>query len=247
MIQVMQKEINIDGVPAYHAYPDDREKHPGLIIIHEIWGLDSHIKDVADRFANEGYLVIAPDLFHDIIFEEKIDHKLLDEMRDPKTKDEAQKKMRTIMAPINDPSYAGKALADLEKCVKYLVEDKHVTTETVGVLGFCFGGTYTLALAALDNRIQAAISFYGHPLKEDKIKDLNCPVLAFYGDQDKNLMDSLPLFKELMEKNQKDFTTVVYPNTGHAFFNDTNERMYNKDAAKDAWIKTLKFLKENLV
>ena len=248
-MQIKSKMIDIDGVPAYHAYPEsdeDNEKHPGLIVIHEIWGLVPHIKDVAERFAKEGYSVIAPDLFHDITFEGTVEQKLFDEMHDPKTKDEAQKKMRAILAPIQAPEFAGKTLAKLEECVKYLIEDSHVVSEDVGVLGFCFGGTYSFALAALDPRIKAAVPFYGHPLKPEKVSELNCPILAFYGDQDKNLMDTLPEFKNRMQAHNKDFTAVVYPNTGHAFFNDTNARMYDKKSAVDAWNKTLKFLKKNL-
>lgn len=243
----MNKTINIKGLPAYHSYPDDGKKHPGLIVIHEIWGLNPHTKDVADRFAKEGYSVIAPDLFYDVIFEGKVDQSILDEMHDPETRDEAQKKMRAILAPIQAPEFAKHTLANLEKCVKYLLEDAHIVSEDVGVLGFCFGGTYSLALAALDPRINAVVSFYGHPLKEEKIENLNCSILAFYGDHDKNLMDSLPLFKELMQKHSKDFTAIVYPNTGHAFFNDTNTKMYNEVAAKDSWYKTLVFLKDKLI
>jgi carboxymethylenebutenolidase len=242
----MHKDINIDGVPAYHSYPEDGKKHPGLIVIHEIWGLVPHIKDVADRFAKEGYSVIAPNLFHEMTFEGRIIQTIFDEMQDPATRDEAQKKMREITAPIHAPEFGEKTLARLEECVKYLVEDSHVTTEEVGVVGFCFGGTYSLALAALDPRITAAVSFYGHPLKEEKISDLNCPILAFYGDQDSALLESLPAFRGQMKKHNKDFTAVVYPDTGHAFFNDTNARRYDKKSAEDAWDKTLKFLKNNL-
>ena len=242
----MHKDIVIEGVPAYHSYPDGVGKHPGLIIIHEIWGLSDHIKDVADRFAREGYSVIAPNLFHGMSFEGKVDNSLLNQMHDPATRDEAQKKMREIMAPMQAPEFAGEMLAKLEQCVKFLMEDAHVTTEVIGVAGFCFGGTYSLALAALDQRIRGAVSFYGQPLPEEKIPDLDCPVLAFYGDQDERLMGSLPVFKESMAKHNKNFTSVVYPNTGHAFFNDTNKRMYNSDAASDAWEKTLAFLSEHL-
>src|ERR1700683_5178138 len=93
------KDIQIENMPAYHSYPEDGRKHPGLIVIHEIWGLNAHIKDVADRFAREGYSVVAPNLFHGMSFEGKIDQSLLDEMHDPSTRDEAQKKMRAILAP----------------------------------------------------------------------------------------------------------------------------------------------------
>jgi carboxymethylenebutenolidase len=239
------KDITIGSVPAYHVYPDDNAQHPGLIVIHEIWGLDEHIKDVANRFAEKGYSVIAPNLFHGMSFEGKISPTLFDEMRNPETRDEAQKKMRALFAPIQAPEFADKTVAQLKECVEYLLSDEHVDGK-IGVLGFCFGGTYALALTAADPRIKASVPFYGQPLSSEKINNLQCPVLAFFGEEDAALMDSLPRLKEGMKQAGKDFTAIVYPKTGHAFFNDTNARMYNPEAAKDAWNKTLDFLLKNL-
>jgi carboxymethylenebutenolidase len=113
----------------------------------------------------------------------------------------------------------------------------------VSVLGFCFGGTYSFNLAAHDDRIKHAVPFYGHAPSEDNLKNIQCPILAFYGDEDANLMESLPQLKEDMEKNGKDFEAVVYTGVGHAFFNDTNEHAYDATSAEDAWNKTLAFLK----
>jgi carboxymethylenebutenolidase len=114
------------------------------------------------------------------------------------------------------------------------------------VVGFCFGGTYSFHLAAHDPRVKVAVPFYGQPPTEAEIPNIACPVLAFYGDQDANLMQTLPALKENMQKNGKPFEAIVYPGVGHAFFNDTNTRAYNREAAQDAWGKTLAFLKANL-
>src|SRR5271168_595612 len=137
----MSKDILINGFPAYHSYPNNKVGHPALIVIHEIWGLTDHVKDVANRFTSEGYSVLAPNLFHGMSFEGKIDHSLLEEMRNPETRDEAQKKMRALMAPIREPQFAEAALIKLKECIDYLINDEHVNGE-VGVTGFCFGGTY---------------------------------------------------------------------------------------------------------
>lgn len=241
----MHKDITIGSTPAYHSYPHDGKIHPGLIVIHEIWGLVPHIKNVADRCAAAGYSVLAPDLFHGESFQGKADQSLLIEMQDPETRDEAQKKMRELLAPMQAPEFGMKMLAQLKHCVDYLAADAHVSGK-IGVLGFCFGGTYSLALAAEDSRILAAVPFYGQPLAAEKIKNLQASVLAFFGEKDTRLMESLPAQKEAMQKDGKDFTAVVYPNTGHAFFNDTNTKMYDAAAAKDAWEKTLAFLSKNL-
>ena len=249
----MHKDILIGDIPAYHVYPDSSKgraggsgKNPGLVVIHEIWGLVPHIKDVADRFAAQGYSVLAPNLFNTLALEGKADQSLLARMQEPSTRDEAQKTMREVFAPVRAPEFGAVAVSMLKECVEYLASDKGVDAEHIGVTGFCFGGTYSFALAAADHRIKAAVPFYGQPLAPEKIKDLQCPVLAFYGAHDTALADSLPALKAAMQKEGKDFTAVMYPDTGHAFFNGTNARMYNAADAADAWAKTLEFLTKNL-
>lgn len=248
----MHKDIFIGDIPAYHTFPDlsvqagDGEKHPGLIVIHEIWGLVPHIKDIADRFAAQGYSTVAPNLFHTLALEGRADQSLLAQMQEPETRDEAQKKMREVFAPVRSPEFGAQAVAMLKQCVDYLAQESRVDAEHIGVTGFCFGGTYTFALAAADARIKAAVPFYGQPLAPGQVKNLQCPILAFYGTHDTALADSLPALKEAMQKEGKDFTAVMYPDTGHAFFNDTNERMYNAADAHDSWDKTLAFLAKHL-
>jgi carboxymethylenebutenolidase len=167
------------------------------------------------------------------------------DMFDPEKRNEAQPKLRAAMQPIMQPEYAKGALETLKASVDYLLADEHVNGN-IGVLGFCFGGTYSFHLAAHDPRIKVAMPFYGQAPTEAEIPNIGCPILAFYGDQDANLMQSLPALKENMKKDGKAFEPVVYPGVGHAFFNDTNTRMYNAEAASDAWKKSLAFLKANL-
>ena len=102
-MNTQHKDLTLGQLPAYHAYPDGGGAHPGVIVIHEIWGLTDHIKDVANRLAQAGYSVVAPNLFYGMPFEGKIDQSLLQEMHDPDKRDEAQKKMREVMAPIWTP------------------------------------------------------------------------------------------------------------------------------------------------
>jgi len=153
--------------------------------------------------------------------------------------------MRELIAPVMAPEFAQRATAKLKQCVDHLVSDEH-TNGQIGVLGFCFGGSYSFYLAANDRQIKAAVPFYGQPPIQSEIPNIECPILAFYGDQDATLMGSLPSLKEDMSKHGKKFESVVYQNTGHAFSNNTNARMYHPFAAKDAWEKTLVFLEENL-
>ena len=206
--------------------------------------MNEHIRAVADRFAAEGYSVLSPELLPEGLLA-ILTPQLQQDLFDPEKRNEVQPKLRAAMQPTMQPEYATGTLATLTACVDYLLADKHVNGE-VGVLGFCFGGTYAFHLAAHDPRIKLAVPFYGQPPTEAEIPNIMCPMLAFYGDQDANLMQSLPAFKENMAKAGKSFETVVYPGAGHAFFNDTNPRAYNREAADDAWKKALAFLKENL-
>ncbi|MEJ0073492.1 MAG: dienelactone hydrolase family protein [Candidatus Saccharibacteria bacterium] len=110
------------------------------------------------------------------------------------------------------------------------------THECVAVTGFCFGGSYSFALAASEPRLKAAVPFYGHANLEDidALRKIACPILAFYGENDAGLMENLPNVKSEMEAAGVAFTAQVYPDCGHAFFNDTNPFAYNAPAAKDS-------------
>lgn len=230
---------------AYFHSPQEGT-HPGILLIHEVWGLKDHIKNVADRFVQEGYTVLAPDLLSQTGITDKIDQSIMEDVANPATRDEAQKKMREAMTPLHSPEFGTETVEKLEACLTYLLSDGR-TNGNVGVVGFCFGGTYTYSLAVSDTRLKAAVPFYGHaPEPLSNLEKISCPMLAFYGEKDENLMQQVPQVEEKMEEYEKNFRVVLYPNTGHAFFNDTNPTTYNEDAASDAWAKTLAFLEEYL-
>ena len=241
----MNTNIKIAGRGVYHSYPDagtNGKKHPGLIVIEEIWGVNEHIRSVADRFAAEGYSVLSPELLPET-FVSLITPELQRDLFNPEKQHEVQPKVRDAMAPIHQAEYAAETITTLKACVDYLMEDEGVDG-TVAVLGFCFGGTYAFHLAAHDERIRAAVPFYGQAPSTEEVARIVCPVLAFYGDKDERLMESLPKLKEDMISTHKDFEAVVYEGVGHAFFNDTNVRAYDEKCANDAWEKTLRFLQK---
>lgn len=240
----MREMLTISTIPAYHSSPSAAGHHPGLVLIHEIWGLDDHIKDVADRYAAEGYNVIAPNLFHGMSFEGKIDPSLFADMENPVKRDEAQKKMREAMAPLAAPEFAAEALKNLVACVDYLAGRDG--TEKIGVLGFCFGGSYSFHLAAHDDRIKAAVPFYGKAPESDEVAKITCPVLALYGEDDQPLIDTLPQLTRDMAVHHVSFEAKVFPHAAHAFFNDTNPNRYDANAAQESWTMSLAFLQNNL-
>ena len=116
----------------------------------------------------------------------------------------------------------------------------------IAVTGFCFGGSYAFALAAADDRVRAAVPFYGSAPDSAALHDIRCPVLAFYGAHDERITGDLPRVKAELADAGVAFTPVVYPDAGHAFFNDTNSSGYRAADAADAWSRTLRFLEESL-
>lgn len=234
-----------DDIEIYRAVPEG-EIRGGLVLIHEIWGLVDHIKEVADRFAAEGYLTFAPDILSKAGITPEAGRELLELVQNPdeKVRVAAQPLMRERTAPAHDPAYGAWAVSALQGVVDELAAQPGVDGR-IAVLGFCFGGSYSFALAAADRRIRAAVPFYGAPPDPEKIPDISCPVLAIYGEDDERLMSGLPEVTERMREADIDFTVKVYEGAGHAFFNDTGSR-YDPEAAADAWRLSLDFLKQHL-
>lgn len=232
-------------IEVFKAIPTGEIKG-GLVLIHEIWGLVDHIRDVAGRFAAEGYLTYAPDLLSKAGMTPKIGQELIELSKDPDEEKRvtAQPLMREKAGPAFDPEYAGWAVEALRSVVDDLAAQPGVD-DRLAVLGFCFGGTYSFALAATDDRIKAAVPFYGAPADLTKVSSIGCPVLALYGDQDERLMTGLSDVEAAMKGAGVDFTSKVYPGAAHAFFNDAGPR-YDEAAARDAWRLSLDFLERSL-
>jgi carboxymethylenebutenolidase len=231
---------------AYVVQPTGQIKG-ALIVIHEVWGLVDHIKDVAERFAAQGYLVLAPDLLSAIGIEAQVGHELftLRNHPDEKVRAEAQPRLRDAFASLGTPGYAEWAVGALRSAVDHL-EGQPGVDGRIAVTGFCFGGSYSFALAAADSRVKAAIPFYGSPNTVADASTISAPILALYGVNDPSLIDALPEVTARMTEAGVDFTSKVYEGTGHAFFNDTNPHSYDADAAQDAWSRANAFLEQHL-
>jgi carboxymethylenebutenolidase len=242
MIDIPNSELT-----AYRADPP-REARGALIVIHEIWGLVDHITDVADRFAAEGYLVVAPDILTNSGVTPSVGQELHDLAVDPDeaVRTSAQPLMREKLAASREPEYGEWAVGQLKKVVDYLDAQPGIDGR-IAVTGFCFGGSYTFALAAADSRVRAAVPFYGAPPAESDIAAIACPVRAFYGGLDERLMASLPEVSRSMADAGIDFESTVYGDARHAFFNNTNVTTYDSGAAADAWSRALEFLGKQLV
>ncbi len=208
---------------AYVAWPTGDGPWPGVVVIQEWWGLDDHIKSVADRFAAEGFAAIAPDLYNGKVAKEP---------------DEAQK---LRMALVWDD-----ALAVIQGAINYLVGHAQVSPQKVGVVGFCMGGGLTWHAAAKLERVGAAAPFYGGgpEMTDEEVARIKAPVLAIFGELDQGVSPEVARRRdEQMNKAGIPHETIIYPNAEHAFFNDTRAR-YHSEASDDAWQRTVTFFKK---
>ena len=238
-------ELPQHGLTAYRADPPG-EVRGGIVVIQEIWGLADHIKAVADRFAAEGYIAVAPDLLGHIGLTPEVGAGLQQLMSaDEATRTAAQPRMREAMGGARSPAFAAWAVPALQSVVDLLLEQVEVDG-SVGVVGFCFGGSYSFALALAEPRLRAAIAIYGNFPETGDPTTIACPVLAFYGEEDHGITDGVPELEQRMAEADVDFTARVYHQVGHAFFNDTSPSRYNAEAAGDAWQRSLDFFGRHL-
>jgi carboxymethylenebutenolidase len=200
---------------------------PGLVVIQEWWGLDDHMADMVDRFAAEGFVALAPDLFGGTVAHDS---------------DEAGKLLAKL--PVD------RAARDLAGAVDYLLADEAVTSSTVGTVGYCMGGGFVLLLAAQEGRkIGAAVPFYGvGPAVPDTYRSVTAPIQGHYGEQDEMypVDQAHDLEQQIRDESQGSVEFFYYP-AGHAFHNDKDKLgTYDKESAELAWNRTLEFLRANV-
>ncbi len=198
---------------------------PGVIVIQEWWGLVPHIKDICDRLAGEGFVALAPDLFHGETAAEP---------------DGAGKLMMGLKID--------QAAKDMSGAVDYLAGQEAVTGGKVGCVGYCVGGGLSLYLATLKPEIGACVVYYGVlPGAQLDFANIQAPVLGHYAENDNF---ASPASARELEGNLrslgKEVEFHIYPGTEHAFFNDTRADVYNADAAKLSWERTLPFFRAHL-
>lgn len=208
----------------YLATPND--SGPGVLVIQEWWGLAPHIKNICDRLAAEGFTALAPDLYHG---------------KTTTSPDEAGR----LMMALN----IGWAAKDLKGAVAFLLGHKSTGGKrTVGVVGFCMGGQLALYAACEQLEIGACVDFYGiHPNVKPNLAGLQAPVLGIFGEEDDSVTPAVVRKLEAdLKKAGKTTDFMIFPNVGHAFFNDTRPEVYDEESAKKAWQKTCVFLRRHL-
>lgn len=222
------KEAQVEGV---QFWPQEQGKYPSIILLHERWGLNGQIKDVATRLACEGYVVLVPNLFG------------------------RQGGMITANAEVADALVEQMdqdlVLQDINACCEWLntniSEDESLDQRKRNfhaVIGFGIGGTLAIRFACRRKRLRAAVSFYGKPPSPlDSIKDLYCPLLYHAAEKDETVTpEELEALQQTAEEAGKSVEIVSYPGTTHSFFNESRADVYHAESAKLAWEKTLSLI-----
>ncbi|MBI5962452.1 MAG: dienelactone hydrolase family protein [Chloroflexi bacterium] len=222
----MSDLIQLGSATGYLAKPEGNEKFPAIIVIQEWWGLDAQTKSIADRFAREGYLAFAPDLYHGE----------LAQLGDGETATKLVQK------------YGLKAYLDLQSIFDALKAHPNCNGR-IGSVGFCFGGRMSLTLG-MSRPVDAICTFYGGGMQTifDQLRaSLKAPVLGLFGDADVSIpKGTVEEFDKLLDDVGVEHEIIMYPNSGQAFFRDSDPNVYKPEASQDAWERVKKFFKKNL-
>lgn len=229
--QKQMREVSYPGkggtIKACIAAPAGAGPFPAVIVVQEWWGLDDHIKDLARRFAEEGYFAVAPDLYS------RQGHRVT---KDP-----------NVAAELMDGLKPSDGIDDLLSTINWIKTQSAAKATRIGVVGFCMGGSYATLLPCVTRDIKAAAPFYGEIPPDAKLRELNCPIFYAYGENDGWIQRAdVDRLATALRKFNKPGEVRVYQGCSHGFFNDTRADVYNATSAKDAWSRTLKLFDENL-
>jgi carboxymethylenebutenolidase len=219
-------KVNGDNAYAFVAEPDDNARHPGVVLIQEWWGIEPHIRQLAQKLAAAGFVVAVPDLYHGKIATEP---------------DDAQKMIMMIRGNVE------RAAKEIMGALDTVKARPNVEPKKLGLMGFCVGGFMTYYVASRYPDLGAVVPFYGagyNPTPEEVTK-VNAPVLAFYGSRDQSVpLEQRREIERLYKVAGKDITVKIY-DAGHAFLNP-DHGMGNEQAAAEAWPLAVNFLQHHL-
>ncbi len=276
-MELVSEWLEYDGpsgsVTAYVARPRAASGPlPGVIVIQEIWGVDEHIADLAERFATAGYVALAPDLFSagggrpPILAPERVARakQFLNTIPPPEwgsvLGDEARRQEALSKLPDGEGQQVGETLgaifggpardmdahtANLRAAVAFLRSHPACEGRAVASVGYCMGGGLSGRLACEEPELAAAAIYYGQAPEPEQVARTGCPVRGFYGEDDERITSGVPAFESALSEAGVEHELRVYPDTGHAFFNDTRPS-YRQEAARDAWGRTLQFFAQTL-
>ncbi len=205
--------------------PEGKGPFPGILVIHEYWGLNDWVKEQASKLSDLGYVAFAIDLYRGKV---------------ATTPDEAHEIMRGV------PEDRG--ARDLHAAFEFLKSQPNVKKDRIASIGWCMGGGYSFDVALQEPTLTADVINYGHLASDPAVlKKINASILGIFGGQDLGIsVDDVKKFEQSMKQLGKKVEVVIYPNAGHAFENPNNKAVYRADDAADAWNRTVTFLAQTL-
>ena len=219
--EVIHYQAGKDTVSAYLATPKGKGPYPAIVMIHEWWGLNDWVKQNAERFAGQGYVVLCVDLYRGQV---ATDADLAHELSRGLPQD--------------------RALTDLSGAVAYLKGRPDVNKAKIGTIGWCMGGGYALDLS-LKVPVQATVMCYGHTAED--VSGLKGPLLGLFGEKDRGINpETVKKFDQALTAAGKQHKVIDYPGVGHAFMNPNNKAGYDKVTAEKAWKEIDAFFAHNL-
>src|SRR5207244_8366058 len=231
-------KIGTYEMPVYEGQPASGKDTPIVLVISEIWGVHEYIRDCTRRFAKAGCCAVAPELFKREGGVAQLPN--------------VQDILRIVLAQKREQT-----LGDLKAAVDWAKKRPNVKAASVGVTGWCWGGSTVYQEAATNHDIKAAVAWYGPPARPypdspnpvtgfDVAKDIRAPFLGLYGETDTSpTPDDARKFGDLLKRHNRDVEIVIYPGAGHGFFADYRPS-YNEAAATDAWKRCLAFFAKRL-
>ena len=233
-------DINVDGssMEGYLTQPEGDGSHPAIVVIQEIWGVNSHIQSVADRLPGAGYVGLAPAMFH----------------RQGRMITGLHEEFPSAIAWMQQCTDAG-IVADVRGAVDYLKAQSFVQSDKIGIVGFCFGGRVSYLAAASISDLSASVVFYGGNIMGslgdgaspfDQSANISCPILGLFGEEDANpTPDDVDKIDAELNRLDKAHEFHNYAGAGHGFHCDVRGS-YRAEAAQDAWGKALAWFNANL-
>ncbi len=224
--KTVQFKSGNETISGYLSSPTGTGKHPGIVVIHEWWGLNDWVKEQADKLAGEGYVALAVDLYRG------------ETASDP---NKAHELMRGMPQD--------RAIRDMKAAVDYLSSQPNVDPKRIGSIGWCMGGGLSLQLAIHDARIVACVVNYGSlPTDSADIQKISAPILGNFGAEDRGITPAdVHNFEKAMKDAGKSVDLKIYEGAGHGFENPNNKEAYRAEATADAWSRITQFLKKNLM
>jgi carboxymethylenebutenolidase len=214
-----------DTVSGFLASPEKPGRYPGIIVVHDWWGLTDWVKDRTQQLADQGFVALAVDLYGGKV---------------PANATEASELSHAL--PEN------KAILDLMAGIVYLTTRNDIERDRIGAVGWAMGGTYAARLATLVPRLGACVVNYGVlPTDPNELQNIGAPVLGNFGADDRGVTPAdVQAFEKTMKNLNRRVDLKIYDGAGHSFENPDDRDAYRPDAAEDAWNRTLAFLSKSL-